>query len=216
MKRLFFFWCLWLSSLAMTAIDTKPFRMQAPPTRTISILKSFDRSGVYTLKRVSTRVEEAGIDATVSLHSDTSMVRIFLDDAQGGSHLLLECLPRYAEGKMLVYKRQGEETISLGGIVPTRLRVVVKDARISLERLSLSNVRAQTRSSEDQSVDERRRLQVRAKVEAINRYNRSHEKYWRAKETGISLLPFAERQKMMSLSEEDDSQGWEFYGGGGI
>ena len=212
MKRIIFL-LLSVCCIVVSAQERRAFELRESSI-VQEVNRTFTTSSIFKPWNSRTTIGALGIDAEVSLHGDNALVRVFLESEAGDLYLILESNPMLTENYRKNVVRYAEETADLGSVIPKQLKIVIKDATLRINRLHVSPEIPFSRRLSKKSLVERRKQQVDEKVVSINAYNKRQKKLWRAKCTDIALLPFVERQRMMGLSEKDDSYGFEYYGGG--
>lgn len=155
------------------------------------------------------------VNAQIKQKGSDSFVRIILFDKEGNEYLVAESNRMFNDTSRVAFSDYCEETLSLNGVTPVVIKIVVHNAELYLQSFnvqeSLSGV---TTLSKTERV-ELRHAQVEQKVAAINAFNLKHKVPWRAGVTDISLEPFSERKAMMGMTDdESDSGGFEYYKGG--
>ena len=78
------------------------------------------------------------ISGEVTLHSDTSLVRIILVDDNYNEYLIYETYPILAGSRQFSVDEAGEETSLLNNITPSRVTIELINASIYLKEIIIS------------------------------------------------------------------------------
>ena len=145
----------------------------------------------------------------ITLHSDTSLVRIILMDSNYNEYLIYETYPILSGSKKLQVDEAGEETSQLNNITPYRLTFELINASIYLKEIFISN--------EDkyrvESFDDRAVQHTLKKIDRINQNIQKSGQRWVAGETAISKLSYQEKKNLFG-GKVPNLQGFEYYIGG--
>ena len=156
------------------------------------------------------------ISGSITLNSDTSLVRVIMHDVDGKSYLMYEASPMLINGYTDTLTNANEETEWMCGVVPYDLKIVVKDATCNVSALTATqyNTTQHTLRAPAQR-DSIRIRQVQAKVDKINAYNEAHGKLWSAGITYLATLSHSKKKSSIGTGCDDyDSQCFEYYSGG--
>jgi len=145
----------------------------------------------------------------ISLHSDTSLVRIILMDSNYNEYLIYETYPLLSGSKQFSVDEAGEETSRLNNIIPYRLTLELIDASIYLKEIIISK-------EEKYKIESQEAREVQQGLNKIDRINQNLQKSgqkWVAGETSISRLSYQEKKNLFG-GEVPNLQGFEYYVGG--
>lgn len=162
-----------------------------------------------------TRITAFGISGSVTLNSDTSMVRVLLETANGAQYLVYEATPMLLNGMSDSFTNANEETFTLNGISPRSVKLIITDASLYISETISTIYQAGSFNMPPSNVlDSLRRFKVQEKVNHINAYNQSHGILWRATVTDLSLLPHQEKCRTIGIDNIENSGGIEYYSSG--
>lgn len=176
-------------------------------------------SGTYTSTQTlfpflgNHNLHDLAISGSVTLNSDTSLVRVIMHDINGKSYLLYEASPMLINGYFERFAGANEETEWMCGVVPQDLKIVVKDATCTITGLTATqyNVDHHPLRAPAQR-DSIRIRQVQAKVDKINAYNEANGMLWWAGVTSRAKLPYFQKQEMFCANDEQNLlEGIEYY-----
>ena len=160
-------------------------------------------------------VSGLAINGTITLQSNTSIVRVVLEDSNGTQYLVSETCRLFEPSDTINLRNYCEETFSLSSITPVCLKVSISDASLHLDNISYTQNKSRSLSINPNDSLDIRVMQIQKKVDAINKYNQANNKLWYADVTPRSMLSY-ERKKQLYGSSDDSyySYGIEYYGGG--
>ena len=219
-----------ISSLILLSVLTTVIYLGRSVTTTskastiASVISSDDFYEIYPLT-AKNPIYKFALDGKVSLKSKTSYIRFILVDSNNNELLVYEAYPLLSGINSTVLNNACEETCLLGGIVPKLLKVYGYNTsyEISKIRQSAQIKEVQTGLRESDITDKRLNMQKNLAMVKINKINRQIEVKgfkWKAGETSISSLTYAEKRKLFSNPDDpnDDRlpnlQGLEYYKGG--
>ena len=143
--------------------------------------------------------------------NEGGFVRIILEDIEGHEFLVYENV--YLDEKdanVNITKASSIETQSLDGIVPQTLRIYLKKASLSVDRMTCATEKPRKAAEQNNKA-----LFDSLMVERWNEYNRRTGTPWIAAQTSLSKLPYAKRKGAMGIiSDERHPDGLEYYYGG--
>ncbi len=145
----------------------------------------------------------------VTLHSDTSLVRIILVDDNYNEYLIYETYPILAGSIQFSVDQAGEETSLLNDITPYRVTFELINASIYLNEIIISDgdkYKAESRN-------DRLHQQTLNKIDRINQNIQNTGQLWVAGETSISKLSYQEKKRFFG-GNVPNFQGFEYYAGG--
>lgn len=145
----------------------------------------------------------------ITLHSDSSLVRIVLMDQNYNEYLIYEAYPILSGSRQFSVEEAGEETALLDNITPTGVSIELVDASVDLKEIFISE------EEPDQAISKGALLlqQSKNKIDRINQNIKDLGQFWVAGETSISRLSYQE-QKSMFGGRVPNFQGFEYYVGG--
>ncbi len=145
----------------------------------------------------------------ITLHSDTSLVRIILMDSNYNEYLIYETYPILSGSKKFQVDEAGEETSRLNNITPYRLTIELVNASVYLkEIITRKEDKYKVESSDAKTVQ-----QTSNKIDRINQNLQKSGQKWVAGETSISRLSYQEKKNLFG-GEVPNLQGFEYYVGG--
>ncbi len=157
------------------------------------------------------KVQSLVISGNIKKVSKDYVVRIILKDKERGEHLVLESYEEIHSGiNAMDFSNYGEETFMLEkGVYADSLKICIKDAEVSLKSVAFAS-----EMNEKLDIASNRKMQVQSVVDRINTYCKENNKLWRAKVTGVALMPYSQKKKVVGISDGASSWGIEYYGGG--
>lgn len=215
MKRLCIFIMLsLLCGVAMTAhAEDSPFLVQHTSPRSASVARRIIQQSCSLRLQADRPVCNLSISGSVSLPSDTSLVRVVLEDTEGGSWLVFEATQMLTNRTTVSFTDYGEETTHLCGVTPRMLKVYVRDAALTLANVTVDTCKVGVTYAplSPNAHDLLRTRQVQVKADSINAYNRKNGILWRAGVTSLAKSSFAERQSAMLQEDPLDTSNFEYY-----
>ncbi len=149
------------------------------------------------------------ISGSVTLLSDTSLVRVILTDNSGNEWMVYEAYPLIVTDTAFDIEEECDETCYLSGVVPYRLKIQIWNSS-----MNISELHADTVFLED--IDELRVTSLKnrelLKISVINSNLERDDMLWRAGETTLSHITYQEKKLM--FSEKYCLSGYDFYAGG--
>ena len=177
----------------------------------------FTSSGEIEFQEVMDPVYGLSLDMEIERLSDNYLVRVVMEDSNGMKYLVVEDYPMLGMEGKTVYEDFCEETALLWEVRPKKLRIHCHGAKVTINSLRLTSSLEKGIISSD-IVNELscnlRLHQAEEKRDALEKTVRARGKLWFAGITSLSLLPFAERMRVMGLPEDGYTNGIEFYDGG--
>lgn len=128
----------------------------------------------------------------ITLHSDSSLVRMILMDDNYNEYLIYEAYPILSGSGQFSVHELGEETSLLNNITPNRVTLELINASIHLKEFIISEedtIYAKT-------VNGRMLQQSSYKIDKINQNLQKSGQTWLAGETSISKLSYQEKKSM--------------------
>jgi len=145
----------------------------------------------------------------ITLHSDSSLVRMILIDIEYNEYLIYEAYPILSGSGKFSVDGAGEETSLLNNITPSGVTIELIDASLYLKEIIIGEeepYRAKTTS-------DRLLQQTDYKIDRINQNINNLGQSWVAGETSISKLSYQEKKSMFG-GRVPNFQGFEYYVGG--
>lgn len=205
-----------LSFLKVNA-QTDAFRIQSQgQMHSIVIDSIYDESTELFIFDGVDCVDGLSVTMDVAIHSSDFLIRVLLEDVNGHQYLVAESYKALSKDNTLTLADYCEETALLNGVQPSKLKLIVHNASISMHYVSiLPNAHHQRGVTEIESIVKNIRVnQVQKKVDEINSYNVAHNKLWYADSTPLALMTYDEKKKIMGFSDDGDTEGIEYYAGG--
>lgn len=191
-------------------LSVAAWSQQSRPPRVVSI------NGTYTSTRTlqpflgSHNLHALAISGSVTLNSDTSLVRVIMHDVDGKSYLMYEASPMLINGYTETFTDANEETEWMCGVVPQDLKIVVKDATCTVTGLTATQYSADNHPLRAPAQRDSIRIrQVQAKVDKINAYNKANGFKWYATVRNHNLLKYNDKSQ-----DDEDFDYIDYYGGG--
>ncbi len=197
--------------------DNNPFTLNTTNAISHSISRIFTAADSITPFSTSTCVYALSMSGQACLYSDRSHIRVLLEDSHGKEYQVMECCRMLSESDTVTFSSYCEDTYSLHGIIPQRIKIFVTNAYLQLDTLYTliqERVGGYHKSSIVNYDSIVRRRQAESIVNKINAYNKRKGKMWWAGVTTLALKDYSERKKMMGIIDGADTQGLEYYAGG--
>ena len=150
------------------------------------------------------------VNATITLNSDSSLVRIILVDNSGVKYLVFEAYTLKDSIGNITAANECDETCMLNGVSPTFILLQVIDATINLNSINMNT--SQMVYSKD-SMDKRIDIVRKEKIAKINTNINNRRMLWYAAETDFSKYSFNEKASLFG-GELPNLQGFEYYTAG--
>jgi hypothetical protein len=200
-----------LALVALNSIcqENRIFSLQNQADRTIPVDLSINKNTQLEIFESRTTLSGLAITGTISLFSDSSLVRLILVDEEDHEYLIYETYPVLAGIKQFSVAGVAEETSSLDQVIPLRVTVELVDASIHLTEIMVS----EGGGPPEEIKSERLQQQSLNKIRRINENIRLLGQHWVAGETSISRLSYQEKKSMFGGSIPN-FQGLEYYVGG--
>ncbi len=149
------------------------------------------------------------ISGSVTLLSDTSLVRVILTDDTGNEWMVYEAYPMIVTDTAFDIEEACDETCYLNGIKAYSIMIQLSNARLSL--FSINMIEEEIENIE-LLIIENAHYQHDIKLNAINQYIDQNKMLWRAGANNISALTHFEKRKL--FGNKYKLYGFEFYIGG--
>jgi len=175
----------------------------------ISLNTSFSKSTAFNPFEAKEIVTSIAVSGNITFNSDTSFVRIIVDDGKGNTYMLYETYPMLTAEKSFNFDYECEETSFLNDYVPVELQIQIRDANISISRISLSN----EKNNRARELNQSKRLEKNSqKLAAIQEHIRQKGLLWTADETEFSKMSYSNKAQCWGMNYS--SFGFEYYAGG--
>lgn len=156
-----------------------------------------------------------GISGSVTLNSDTSLVRVLMKDYDGKTYLMYEATLQILNAHQETFTDANEETTFLCGITPSYLIFVVKDASLNISNLNYTYYDGTIHKPKAPALVLSDRIsRAQEKADAINSYNRTNNIIWRAGVTNLSTKSYDEKKRLLGISQDDANMDLAYYQGG--
>ena len=203
----------WMDATAQTC-----FKMYANQTSSVSrnridttitnstIIKPFSKGSVISGLSISGKIDA----------QEDFLVRVILQDNTGKEYVVMELYDELYTKDYSSFSDYCEETALLDNVQPSQLKIVVRNAELTLSEMQWSN--NQSLSLGTKTIHSKkeilRKQQLQSVVDRINLYNEQRGKLWRAGITNLSLQSFDVKKRMLGITDNDCSEGLEYYAGG--
>lgn len=221
MKELLFSTLLSVCLLGLSgqadAQSQSPFRLRASgDVYTVNVNKTYTANDSLTVLDSTSYINGLCVTMNVVRHSSDFMVRLLLEDSYGRYYLVAESYPELANDEdTLVFTQYCEETANLSSIYPKCLKILVRNAEVSISTLNIISVlQSQPNYAQSPSYldnDSIRHKQLEVKVNAINDHNHCNNKLWEAGITNLCLRPFEEKMQILGCPLDGNTYGMEYY-----
>ena len=211
MKKIYLLLLLGTFSLNLFSQQDHVFALQNKADLRISVDTTINNNTHLFPFFTENTISGLALSGEITLHSDTSLVRIILIDNNYNEYLIYETYPILAGSIQFSVDQAGEETSLLNNIIPSRITLELVNASIYLKEIILNEedkYKAELR-------DDRLHLQTLTKIDRINQNIQNTGQLWVAGETSISKLSYQEKKRMFGGSVPN-FQGFDYYVGGGF
>ena len=209
MKKHSFLALLALVALNSFCQENGLFALQNKADMRIPVEKTLNENTLLNIFQSKTAISGLAITGDISLHSDSSLVRLIFVDQNGYEYLIYETYPVLAGSKQFSVTGVAEETSSLDQVIPSRVKVELVDASIHLKEIIVS----EGGGLPEKIRSERLLQQSMNKIRRINENIQRLGQKWVAGETSLSRLSYQEKLSMFGGSIPN-FQGLEYYMGG--
>jgi hypothetical protein len=177
--------------------------------QTIQIDSTFSsNSEIFPFGTMGT-VYGLSLSGSVTLNSDTSMIRIILVDDQFNEYLVYEAYKYISPTSPFSFSNECDETCYSNGFAPYSLQIQVYDASIDLDFLNLGSSYAP--NAEEQQEQAKQTLELQ-KVANINSDIYQHNMLWFADTNSVSQMSY--QQKKSLFGDNYNMLGMDYYVGG--
>ncbi|WP_081778279.1 C1 family peptidase [Xylanibacter brevis] len=208
MKKTFIFLVSLFVVSYVFADDCFSLRSSAKRTRGMDIC--FEQSSRYHIPDLNQKVGGFSISGTLVKKSPEYSASVILKDTEGKEYLVMESYEELNSDSVYIFSNYCDETAILDGVVPDSLIVYLHDATLTISCCQTSNTDKRLRAS----AVNLRREQLNSKIDRINAYNKANRRLWKAGETEMSKLDYAQRKKILGFPDSMSTGGLEYYVGG--
>jgi hypothetical protein len=189
--------------------ENKPFTLTYQANRRIPVDLAIHENTQLKISDSTSTISGLAISGDISLHADSSLVRLILVDHQGNEYLVYETYPILAGSTHFSVAGVAEETSFLDQVIPYRLTVELVDASIHLKEITVSE------GAGPPETGKKERLQQLSlnKIRRINENIQQSGQHWVAGETSLSRLSYREKRGLFG-GGVPNFQGLEYYVGG--
>lgn len=183
----------------------------------LSVDKQFASNAVIMPFSEKTVLSSLAVSGIVEKENDDYFVRVILKDKTGVEYIIFESYDELNDSPSFSFSDYCEETIMLNAVEPDSVKLVCRNARLTLNNVSYTTSNAypvKGNLTDNAEYTKIRREQQVAKAEKINSYNIAHNKLWRAGVTPLSEKSFEIKKRVMGLTDESNTCGLEYYIGG--
>lgn len=182
-----------------------------PPmaAQTILIDSTFTTDGEIFPFQSNDTIYGLSISGSVSLSSDTSLVRVILTDDAGHEWMVYEAYPLILPGKLCTLHGIADETVYLQVIHPSSIKIQIINGMFVLSALDLRTQYSENLESSQMTFKES--LETR-KVDSMNYFIENNQMIWFADKSPISVLSFSEKRDL--YGEKFNLKGLDYYVGG--
>ncbi len=196
-------------SIEVGAQGNGPFALTYHADREIPVGLRMNENTELDIFDSESPISGLAISGEISLHSDSSLVRLVLVDHKGSEYLIYETYPILAGATQFSVSGVAEETSDLNQVIPFRVRVELVHASIHLKAFMVS----EGGGSPEEIRSGRLKQQSLNKIQRINENIQQRGQLWVAGETSLSRLSYQEKLGRFGGSIPN-FQGLEYYVGG--
>jgi hypothetical protein len=177
--------------------------------QTISINNSFSTDTEIYPFGTSDTIYGLTISGSCMLNSDTSLVRVILQNSNNEELLIFEAYPLITDGYDSSFSNIGDETRILEMTIPLSVRVEIVDANIDI--LELIEKRGLTENTDSLRLLLMKELELK-KIGNLNREIAKRDMKWIANKNDITGMSYSEKKKL--FGEKYNFNGFDYYAGG--
>lgn len=170
----------------------------------------FEQSSRIHMSDMDQKIGGFSISGTLVKRSPEYSVAVILKDTEGKEHLVMEAYEELNSDSIQSFTNFCEETAIINDIVPDSLIIYLHDATLTISSCQSSTTDKRLRSSAVNLRNE----QLNSKIDKINAYNKANGRLWKAGETEISKLDYAQRKRLLGFPDDVSTGGLEYYVGG--
>jgi hypothetical protein len=149
------------------------------------------------------------ISGSVSLSSDTSLVRVILTDNSGNEWMVYEAYPMIIEDSVFEIHEVCDETCFLEEFLPNSILIQIIDAEIIISYLTLRSIRLENLPALQYQAKRNKDLE---KAQLMNQYIASRGWEWIADTTGLVKMFY--QHKIQMFNNKYNLLGLDYYSGG--
>ncbi len=158
------------------------------------------------------------VDLSVTFTSKEGYFSILFEDQAGKQYLVYRDIAIFNQlNKPISLSNKAFETALFAfGVHPKKLTLRTSGCVVNLDKVHT----ATSHNNNTSKIYQLRRFYtlkqdaIQSQIDRINAYNKEHKILWVAKQTSLSLRPYAENRQNLSFLDEVDAYGLEHYGGG--
>lgn len=155
------------------------------------------------------------LTGNITKQSNDYLVRVLLKDKSDHYYCVLESYNVINDDNHISFVDYCEETGILSNIVPESLKIIIKDAVLTINSIGILNENAEQKENDIKAeLTSRKEKQVDDIVQRINTYNNAHNRLWCAGVTPLALMNYEKKVRILGLNDDDYSEGIEYYIGG--
>lgn len=162
----------------------------------------------YPFSSIST-IQGLGFSGSVTLNSDSSLVRLIYIDGNNKEWLLMEAYPMITNDYTVNYFNFSDETRYLDNNPTSSILVEIIDANINIDTLICSTVHVMNTGLLNEQAKYNNDI---AKADAINTYNKLHNLRWVVDYNDIVGKWYFDKKRM--FGDKYNTLGFEYYHGG--
>ena len=171
-----------------------------------TIIKPFSKGSVISGLSISGKIDA----------QEDFLVRVILQDNTGKEYIVMELYDELYNKDYSSFSDYCEETALLDKVQPSQLKIVVKNAALTLSEIQWSGDQSLSLGTKSirLEIEILRKQQLQSVVDRINLYNEQRGKLWRAGITNLSLQGYDIKKRLLGITDNDCSEGLEYYAGG--
>jgi hypothetical protein len=150
-----------------------------------------------------------GISGNITLNSDSSLIRIIVKSRQNVEYLVFESYPMITDTTSFSFSNECEESCFFDGYVPDSLIIQIKDATMTLDHVSWSDIQYNNALSLQRQAKGNKDS---IKVASLSNYILKNDLIWRADKTLFSGLFYSDKKEMWGNKYQ--THAFEYYAGG--
>jgi len=177
--------------------------------QTIQIDSTFTADGEIFPFSPNDTIYGLSITGSVSLFSDTSLIRVILSDNSGIEWMVYEAYPMIATDTEFDIEEECDETCFLNEAIPSSIQIQLINATLQLDSLFINDNEI---PNIETLIIENRIYQEARKIQTINQFNETNNLPWIAGTTCISYLTYFEKESL--FGNKFNLLGYDYYKGG--
>lgn len=177
--------------------------------KTIQIDSTFNSSGeIFPFGQID-MISGISLVGNVELHSDTSLVRVILEDWYGVQYMIFETYPLISEDREYSFSDTCDETCFLDQVRPYSIKIQVIDAIINIPSFTYS---VDVKENAEEERFDAKRSKDATKIQIMNRHIPDYDMNWVAGDNSIVARYYDEKKNM--FGDGYNMLGFEYYAGG--